>query len=159
MVLDRQAAFAGTRPIAEPHRIDLDRLVKFMKLEVDGFRGPLDAAQFKGGQSNPTYKLRSPSGDYVLRRKPSGKLLPSAHAVDREYRVMTALGGAGFPVPRPRCFCGDETVIGSPFYLMDFVDGRVFWEPFAPGLSGEERARLFDSHRHHPWPRFFEVQG
>ena len=145
MVLDRQTAFAGTRPVAGPHRIDLDRLVKFMNREIDGFRGPLTAEQFKGGQSNPTYKLRSPSGDYVLRRKPPGRLLPSAHAVDREYRVMTALCGARFPVPRPRAFCADETVIGSPFYIMDFVDGRLYWEPFAPGIGGKERAQIFDS--------------
>jgi aminoglycoside phosphotransferase (APT) family kinase protein len=142
---DRQSAFTGTRPVAPPYRIDLDRLADFMSGHVEGFRGPITAEQFKGGQSNPTYRLTSPSGDYVLRRKPPGKLLPSAHAVDREYRVMRALHGAGFPVPRPYCYCADETVIGSPFYVMDFIEGRVFWEPFAPGIAGDERAQLFDS--------------
>jgi aminoglycoside phosphotransferase (APT) family kinase protein len=143
-VLDRQAAFTGTRPVPVSYRIDLGRLEVLMKREIDGFRGALIAEQFKGGQSNPTYKLTSPSGQYVLRRKPPGKLLPSAHAVDREYRVIAALYGAGFPVPRPWVYCPDETVIGTPFYIMDFVDGRVFWEPYAPGISGEERAALFD---------------
>jgi aminoglycoside phosphotransferase (APT) family kinase protein len=143
--LDRQSAFTGTRPVSLAYRIDLNRLEDYLKAEIAGFCGPLGAEQFKGGQSNPTYKLISPSGRYVLRRKPPGKLLPSAHAVDREYRVMKALSEAGFPVPRPRCFCADETVIGTPFYVMDFVEGRIFWEPFAPGLGGEERPRIFDS--------------
>jgi aminoglycoside phosphotransferase (APT) family kinase protein len=142
--LDRQSAFTGTRPIAPAYRIDLRRLEEFMKTAVAEFRGPLAAEQFRGGQSNPTYKLVSPSGQYVLRRKPPGKLLPSAHAVDREYRVIAALDCVGFPVPHPYCYCADEAVIGSPFYIMDFVTGRVFWEPWAPGIDGQERNRLFD---------------
>jgi aminoglycoside phosphotransferase (APT) family kinase protein len=144
-VADRQSAFTGTRPVAEPYRIDPQRLERFLAARVADFRGPLTIEQFKGGQSNPTYKITSPAGCYVLRRKPPGKLLPSAHAVDREYRVIAALHGAGFPVPRPHLYCDDESVAGTAFYLMDFVEGRVFWEPFAPAAGGPERAGLFDS--------------
>jgi aminoglycoside phosphotransferase (APT) family kinase protein len=144
-VFDRQSAFAGTRPVLESHLIDLGGVEDLMTAVVEDFHGPLSIEQFKGGQSNPTYKLTSPSGRYVLRRKPRGKLLPSAHAVDREYRIIKALHGAGFPVPRPHCYCADETVIGSPFYIMDFVEGRIFWEPCAPLISGKEREQLFDS--------------
>lgn len=141
---DRQKEFSGLRPVSEAHRIDLASLEAFMSREVEGFRGPLDAAQFKGGQSNPTYLLTSPSGKYVLRRKPPGKLLPSAHAVDREFRVVSALYRLGFPVARPHVL-SDESVIGTAFYIMDFVAGRVFWFPHVPGVSGEERAAIFDS--------------
>src|SRR5205085_5022676 len=143
-VLDRQSAFTGTRPVAEPYRIDLDRLAKFMKRTVEAFRGPLAAAQFKGGQSNPTYKLTSPSGDYVLRRKPPGKLLPSAHAVDREHRVISALHAQGFPVAEPLLYCADESVVGTAFFLMAFADGRVFWEPHMPDSHPAERAQVYD---------------
>jgi aminoglycoside phosphotransferase (APT) family kinase protein len=143
--LDRQSAYSGTRPVSEHHRIDLARLEDFMRRHVGEFRGPLSAEQFKGGQSNPTYKLTSPTGRYVLRRKPPGRLLPSAHAVDREYRVVAALHRVGFPVPLPHVYCGDDQVIGSAFYVMDFVDGRVFWEPYAPGIGAEERRLLFDN--------------
>src|SRR4051794_8418547 len=107
-VLDRQSAFSGTRPIVEACRIDLERLSAYLIRAIPDFRGPVSAEQFRGGQSNPTYKLSAPSGEYALRRKPPGKLLPSAHAVDREFRVIDALSRTGFPVPRPRCFCGDE---------------------------------------------------
>jgi len=141
----RQAAFSGTRPVSEAHRIDLGRLSQYLAEHIDGFEGPVTAEQFKGGQSNPTYKLTTPNGIYVLRRKPPGKLLPSAHAVDREYHVISALHKALFPVPPPRVYCADGTVIGSAFYVMDFVPGRILWEPYAPGLEGEDRARLFDS--------------
>jgi aminoglycoside phosphotransferase (APT) family kinase protein len=143
--LDRQSAFSGTRPVSGAYRIDLERLAAYLESAMPRFSGPLSAEQFKGGQSNPTYKLTSPSGDFVLRRKPPGNLLPSAHAVDREFRVIDALHRAGFPVPRPRCFCGDDAVIGTAFYVMDFVSGRVFWEPFAPGISAAERQALFGS--------------
>jgi len=143
--LDRQSAFTGTRPIAPAYRIDLRRLEEFMKTAVAEFRGPLAAEQFRGGQSNPTYKLVSPSGQYVLRRKPPGKLLPSAHAVDREYRVIRALHAQGFPVAQPLAYCADESVAGTPFYVMDFVDGRVFWEPQMPGVDPAERAAVYDA--------------
>ena len=120
-------------------------LEDYLSRHIAGFSGPLAIARFRGGQSNPTYKLTSPSGQYVLRRKPPGKLLPSAHAVEREYRVTAALHAAGFPVARPHLLCTDDGVIGTAFYVMDFVAGRIFWEPHAPGLSGEERALLFAS--------------
>lgn len=120
-------------------------LEDYLGKHIAGFSGPLAIARFKGGQSNPTYKLTASSGQYVLRRKPPGKLLPSAHAVEREYRVTAALHGAHFPVARPYLLCTDDSVIGTAFYVMDFVAGRIFWEPHAPGLSGEERAALFQS--------------
>ena len=145
MRVDRQADFSGTRAVAESHRFEVKSLESYMAAQVPGFRGPVEVAQFKGGQSNPTYLLTSPSGRYVLRRKPPGKLLASAHAVDREYRVISALHALGFPVARTHALCADDSVIGTAFYVMDFVDGRVFWEPHAPGLSGEERRALFAS--------------
>ncbi len=120
-------------------------LENYLGKHIAGFSGPLAIARFKGGQSNPTYKLTSSSGQYVLRRKPPGKLLPSAHAVEREYRVTAALHGAHFPVARPYLLCTDDNIIGTAFYVMDFMAGRIFWEPHAPGLSGEDRAALFQS--------------
>lgn len=143
--LDRQEAFGGTRPVSEAHRIDEARLANYLRDHLDGFNGPLRIEQFKGGQSNPTYKLTTPSTGYVLRRKPPGKLLASAHAVDREFRVISALSSAGFPVPKPLHLCADDSVIGSMFYVMAYVPGRVFWYPWAPGLDGKDRAALFDS--------------
>ena len=101
--------------------------------------------QFEGGQSNPTYKLETPGAQYVLRRKPPGVLLPSAHAVDREFRVMSALGGAGFPVARARHLCTDESITGTMFFLMDYVDGRVFWDPLMPDLSPVDRRAVLDA--------------
>ncbi|HZH26024.1 MAG TPA: phosphotransferase [Azospirillaceae bacterium] len=136
--------FSGTMPVGERSRFEVAGLERWMEAQVEGFRGPLTVEQFKGGQSNPTYKLTSPSGRYVLRRKPPGKLLPSAHAVDREYRVMTALGRTGFPVPRTFGLCEDEAVIGTAFFVMDHVDGRIFWDPLLPDMSPAQRAALFD---------------
>lgn len=144
MAFDRQNEFSGLRPVDESD-IDLAALEAYMARHVAGFEGPLEAAQFKGGQSNPTYRLASPSGRYVLRRKPPGKLLPSAHAVDREFRVIRALHPLGFPVARPHVLCEDDGVIGTAFYIMDFVPGRVIWEPHVPGVSGDERARIFEA--------------
>jgi aminoglycoside phosphotransferase (APT) family kinase protein len=141
--LDRQAEFSGVADAAAD--FDAGPLADYLTRNISGFSGPLSVRQFKGGQSNPTYLLSSPSGRLVLRRKPSGKLLPSAHAIEREFRVTQALAGQGFPVARPLHLCTDETVIGTAFYLMEHVDGRVFWEPHAPGLSAEERAALFAS--------------
>ncbi len=112
---------------------------------VDGFAGPIDVRQFRGGQSNPTYLVDSPGGRYVLRRKPPGKLLPSAHAVDREYRIMRALHDTGYPVPRPRVLCEDESVVGTMFYIMDFVGGRIFWDLDLPGIEPDERAAIYDA--------------
>jgi aminoglycoside phosphotransferase (APT) family kinase protein len=145
MAIDRQADFSGTRDVAPETAIDAHRLEHYLKDTIPGFRGAIAIRQFKGGQSNPTYLVTSASGRYVVRRRPSGKLLASAHAVDREYRVMSALYTQGFPVPRCHALCTDESVLGAAFYVMDHVEGRIFWEPHAPGLSSEDRAFLFRS--------------
>ncbi|MGE3871461.1 MAG: phosphotransferase family protein [Parvibaculaceae bacterium] len=139
--LDRQEAFSGTRPASDIS----GRLAPYLSAHVPGFRGLLAVEQFKGGQSNPTYLVTAASGRYVLRRKPSGKLLPTAHAIDREYRVTMALAAEGLPVARPLHYCADESIIGTEFFVMEHVEGRVFWEPWAPGLTAGERARLFAS--------------
>lgn len=141
MRIDRQQAFSGTTA----SDIDAARLEAYLGRHIDGFAGPLTLARFKGGQSNPTYKLTTPARAYVLRRKPFGKLLPSAHAIEREYRVTEALARPGFAVARPLHLCADDGVIGSAFYVMEHAEGRVFWEPQGPGLSGADRAALFDS--------------
>src|SRR5437870_5742373 len=120
----RQELFAGTREVAERHRFDATRLERYMEEHVAGFRGPLRVAEFKGGQSNPTYLLDTAETRYVLRRKPLGTLLPSAHAVDREYRVLTALAATPVPAPRTYCLCTDDQVIGTWFYIMEYVEGR-----------------------------------
>jgi aminoglycoside phosphotransferase (APT) family kinase protein len=131
---------AGTTPVRDGYRFDEARLAQWMAVNVEGFVGPLAVTQFKGGQSNPTYKLATPGHAYVLRRKPLGGA-PGAHAVDREARVMKALGGAGYPVPRVYGLCTDETVIGSWFYVMDCVEGRVFWSArFESVPAGGRRA-------------------
>jgi aminoglycoside phosphotransferase (APT) family kinase protein len=143
--IDRQVAFSGTKDVAEPLRFDPERLAAHLAREVKGFAGPLTVRQFKGGQSNPTYLLETPGRRYVLRRKPPGKLLPSAHAVDREYRVIKALSAQGYPVAEPVIYCADESVAGTPFYVMSFVDGRVFWNPEMPGSNPAERAAVYDA--------------
>jgi aminoglycoside phosphotransferase (APT) family kinase protein len=142
---DPASAFTGTKEVAEAHLFDAPRLEEYMAPRVAGFAGPLKVRQFKGGQSNPTYLLTTPGAQYVLRRKPPGKLLPSAHAVDREYAVMTALGLIGFEVPRTHLLCTDETVIGTAFFIMDHVAGRIFWDGRLPEVSREERAGIYDS--------------
>jgi aminoglycoside phosphotransferase (APT) family kinase protein len=142
--IDRQVAFTGTKDVAEPLRFDPARLEAYMAREAPGFAGPLKVQQFRGGQSNPTYLLETPSRKYVLRRKPPGKLLPSAHAVDREFRVTQALTAKRFPVAEPVLYCGDESVTGTPFYVMGFVDGRVFWNPEMPGSNPRERGSIYD---------------
>jgi aminoglycoside phosphotransferase (APT) family kinase protein len=143
--IDRQQAFSGTKDAASALRVDAARLERYLAQEISGFAGPLTLKQFKGGQSNPTYLLETPARRYVLRRKPPGKLLPSAHAVDREYRVTGALHAQGFPVAEPLVYCADESVAGTPFYVMGFVDGRVFWEPQMPGSKPVERVAVYDS--------------
>jgi len=130
---------------AEQHDLPLGRLEGWMRDHIEGFRGPLAAEQFEGGQSNPTYKLLSGDGPCVLRRKPLGQLLPSAHAVDREYRVMRALSRTAVPVPEVYALCEDDSVIGSVFYVMEFLDGRVFWDPRLPDLDPAERHTMFQS--------------
>ncbi len=144
-ITDRQSTFSGTREVAEKLRFDVDRLEAYLREHVKGFAGPLTVRQFKGGQSNPTYLLETPARRYVLRRKPPGKLLPSAHAVDREYRVIGALYPQGFPVAEPVLYCADENVIGTAFFVMGHVDGRVIWEPHMPASNPTERARVFDA--------------
>lgn len=127
------------------HPLDLpaEALATYLQARVPGFRGPLTATKFKGGQSNPTYLVQAASGRYVLRRKPPGKLLPSAHAVDREFRVLQALHGSAVPVAQPLHLCTDESVIGSMFYLMAYVDGRIFWDPSLPESTPAQRGELY----------------
>ena len=134
----------STRPVAPQHAFDAARLAAWMKERLPSFEGSLEVAQFKGGQSNPTYFVTAGMQRYVLRRKPPGKLLPSAHAVEREYRVITALAGTAVPVPRTFALCEDESVIGTAFYLMDYVAGRVFWDPQLPGMALLERRAIHD---------------
>jgi aminoglycoside phosphotransferase (APT) family kinase protein len=143
--MDRSAQNSGTTAVREAHRFDAGALEAWMAREVEGFAGPLAIEQFRGGQSNPTYKLVTPRQSHVLRRKPPGKLLPGAHAVDREYRVITALRGQGFPVARSYGLCLDEAVIGTPFYVMDMVEGRIFWNVAFPEVSDKERPAYFDA--------------
>ena len=141
---DRQTQFSGTRPVREAHKIDEPRLFEYLADHIDGFAGPFELCQFKGGQSNPTYKITANGKHYVLRRKPPGKLLPSAHAVDREFRIISALWQQDFPVPKPYVLCEDESIIGTMFYVMDCVDGRIFWEPDLDGCSVSERGEIYD---------------
>lgn len=129
----------------ESLELDQAALAAYLEAQVPGFRGPLTATKFKGGQSNPTYRVDAASGSYVLRRKPPGKLLASAHAVDREFRVLQALQASEVPVAQPLHLCGDESIIGSMFYLMEFVDGRIFWDPALPDIAAEDRARYYDA--------------
>jgi len=145
MTIDRQSAFSGTGDVAERLRFDVSRLEAYLRDHVAGFAAPLVVRQFKGGQSNPTYLVETPLRRYVLRRKPPGKLLPSAHAVDREYRIISALAAQGFPVAEPVLYCADEGIVGTPFFLMSYVAGRVFWEPQMPGADPAERAAVYDA--------------
>ena len=135
----------ATDEVLPGHRFDEGALERYLDKHVPGFRGPLTVRQFRGGQSNPTYYLATPERAYVLRRKPPGKLLPSAHAVDREYRVLTALAGTGVPVPRTYLLCEDPAVIGTVFYVMEYVPGRVLTDPRLPEQTPAERAAIFDS--------------
>jgi len=141
----RQEQFSGIRDVREAHQFDIARLEEYMLSHVEHFQGPLTVHQFKGGQSNPTYLLESPSGKYVMRRKPPGKLLKSAHAVDREFTVISALYAADFPVPRPHVLCKDEEIVGTMFFIMEFVEGRIFWELDLPDSNPEERTAIYDN--------------
>lgn len=122
---------------------DTDKLAAYLEHQVAGFKGPLTATKFAGGQSNPTFLIEAASGKYVLRRKPPGELLKSAHAVDREFRVMSALAGTGVPAARTYHLCDDDSVIGSMFYLMEYIDGRVMWDPALPDQSNENRTEIY----------------
>ena len=137
--------FSGTGPVRRGQELPEQRLLDWLETNLPELEGSLRIEQFKGGQSNPTYKLITATKSYVLRRKPAGILLRGAHAVDREYRVTRALFDVGFPVPRPVALCMDEAVVGSSFFIMEFVDGRIFWNSTLPGLSIHERPHYFDA--------------
>jgi aminoglycoside phosphotransferase (APT) family kinase protein len=128
----------------DPTRIDEAALERYLTAHLDGFKGPLKAEKFSGGQSNPTFRISTGSKQYVLRRKPPGQLLKSAHQVDREYRVMKALADTDVPVPRMHLLCEDDSVIGTMFFVMEYLDGRIFWDPALPELANGDRTRLYD---------------
>jgi len=140
------SAFVGTRPVADRQRFDTEALAAWLTTHVDGFTGPLTVEQFAGGQSNPTFELVTPGRTYVMRAKPGpkAKLLPSAHAIEREYRVMDALAATDVPVAKMLALCDDEAVIGRAFYVMEFVEGRVLWDQSLPGMTREERSAIYD---------------
>jgi aminoglycoside phosphotransferase (APT) family kinase protein len=137
------AQFSGTTAVREAHRFDESRLAQWMTEHVQGYSGPLTVEQFKGGQSNPTYKLRTPQKAYIMRRKPPGQLLKGAHAVEREAQVLQALAKVDFPVAHLHGLCTDEHVIGTSFYVMDCVEGRIFWDATFSDVSREDRPRYF----------------
>ncbi|MCS6764914.1 MAG: phosphotransferase [Candidatus Protistobacter heckmanni] len=138
--------FQGTRAVSDAQKFDVEALAAWMAQHVEGFAGPLTVEQFKGGQSNPTFKLITPGQTYVMRAKPGpkAKLLPSAHAIEREFRVQKTLGGTGVPVAKMYALCEDESVIGRAFYIMECVQGRVLWEQSLPGMDNAERAAIYD---------------
>jgi aminoglycoside phosphotransferase (APT) family kinase protein len=138
--------FVGTRAVTGAHAFDVAALTTYLDQHLPGFKGPLTVEIFKGGQSNPTYKLITPAASYVMRAKPGpvAKLLPSAHAVEREFKVMQGLQGTDVPVPRMYCLCEDESVIGRAFYVMEFVEGRVLWDQSLPGLTNAQRGEIYN---------------
>ena len=142
---DPQATFSGTRPVDARYALDEAALDIWLTANVEGYAGPLTVRQFNGGQSNPTYELSTPARTYVLRRKPPGTLLPSAHAVDREFTVISGLHAQGYPVARPWALCTDDAVIGSMFYVMDKVEGRVLWDLKLPGLEPAQRRAIYEA--------------
>ena len=141
----RQEKFSGTKEVQAHLTFATAKLEQFMLEAVEGYAGPLEVREFKGGQSNPTYQLVTPSQRYVLRRKPPGVLLPSAHAVDREFRVIDALYRAGFPAPRAYALCADESVVGTIFYVMEMVEGRILWDLSLPGHTPTARSEIYDA--------------
>ena len=138
--------FIGTAEVSQRNAFDVAALQAWLSHNMGGFEGPLTVEQFRGGQSNPTYKLHTPGRAYVMRSKPGplAKLLPSAHAIEREFKVMDALALSGVPVARMHVLCEDEAVIGRAFYVMEFVDGRVLWEQSLPGMTPQERGAIYD---------------
>ncbi|MFO1262889.1 MAG: phosphotransferase [Rhodoferax sp.] len=138
--------FLGTRPVSPQHVFDIEALSAWLKQNLPGFVGPLQVEMFKGGQSNPTYKLITPDTSYVMRAKPgpAAKLLASAHAIEREYAVMHGLQGSDVPVPQMLCLCEDESVIGRAFYVMQFMEGRIYWDQSLPGMPPQQRGELYD---------------
>lgn len=143
--IDAQATMTGTMEVPEQDRLDEARLTEWFEANVEGFAGPLTMSKFKGGQSNPTYKVTTPTAAYVLRRKPFGPLLPSAHAVDREYKVQAALYDQGFPVSRQFGLCVDDSIIGSMFYVMSFTDGDTYWNGTLPDKTPEQRTAIYNA--------------
>lgn len=143
--INAELDFVGTVEPEGADRLDTVRLTEWMEANVAGFRGPLKLTKFKGGQSNPTYKIEAPSGNYVLRRKPFGPLLPSAHAVDREYKVQAALQKAGWTVAPQYGLCTDDSVVGSWFYVMGMVDGRTIWDGAMPSDTPEYRRATYNA--------------
>src|SRR3984893_7261709 len=141
----RQQPFTGPKDAPGPVPFDAARLETWLAAHAAGFAGPLTVRQFRGGQSNPTYLLETPARRYVLRRQPPGKLWPSAHAVDREFRVISALYRQQFPIPEPIVYCDDADVVGTLFFVMGYVEGRIFWEPQLSGQSPAERAAIYDA--------------
>jgi len=138
--------FVGTRAVSDQHAFDVPALTAWMQGHVQGFAGPLQVEMFKGGQSNPTYKLITPGRSYVMRSKPGpvAKLLPSAHAIEREFRVMKGLAGTDVPVPHMYALCEDESIIGRAFYIMECMEGRVLWDQSLPGMEPAQRAAIYD---------------
>ena len=138
--------FIGTRPVSEAHAFDVQALEGWMAQAMPDFQGPLTVDMFKGGQSNPTYRLTTPTRAYVMRAKPGpvAKLLPSAHAIEREYAVLKGLDGTDVPVPKVYGLCEDESLIGRAFYVMEFMPGRVLWDQSLPGFSNAGRAEIYD---------------
>ena len=137
--------YSGTKSVSERHEINQEDLEKYLKSEVKNFEDIISLEEFIGGQSNPTYLIKTTSESYVLRRKPPGKLLKSAHAVDREYKVIAALNKTDVPVPKAYLHCEDESVIGTEFFLMSFVEGEVMWEPHIPKATETERLKIYQS--------------
>ena len=137
--------FVGTKQVSDAHRFDTAALEHWLGQHMAGFEGPLQVEMFKGGQSNPTYKLITPNASYVMRAKPGpvAKLLPSAHAIEREFKVMSGLHGTGVPVAKMHVLCEDESIIGRAFYVMEFVQGRVLWDQALPGMSTTERRDIY----------------
>jgi aminoglycoside phosphotransferase (APT) family kinase protein len=144
--MSRDDTFVGTRAVSEAHSFDIGTLQAWLSQHLQGFAGPLHVEMFKGGQSNPTYKLITPSKSYVMRAKPGpvSKLLPSAHAVEREFKVMGGLYGTDVPVAQMHVLCEDESIIGRAFYIMEFIQGRVFWEQTLPDMNRQQRAAIYD---------------
>ena len=142
---ERQSKFSGTKEVQDHLKLNEPALISWMNENVPDFKGPLSLSEFKGGQSNPTYKIQTETASYVLRRKPPGELLPSAHAVDREFQVIDALHRQNFPVPKPYALCTDPDVLGTMFYVMEKVEGRIFWELSLPELNPTERSEIYDS--------------
>ena len=143
--IDFDKEMVGTVEVSDADKMDLDALTAWFEANVEGYEGPISYSKFKGGQSNPTYRIDTPGRSYVLRRQPFGKLLPSAHAVDREYRAMHALGPTGFPVPKTYGLCEDSEVIGSKFFVMGLADGRSLWNGSLPNNTPAERREIYNS--------------